>query len=314
MKIYHGTSARFDEFDIKKSKNKAFGRGIYFSAKKEEAEYYANISVTRKDVETSAGPRIIEREVNQAAFLNLRSEELTEGALRAAAKRLKTKLSHERESYIANADETKKFINFKEKLGLNAPEKLAKICGKIGFVYSNFNQNGGDIFVVTDQKYLSDKKYAEKVNHHGATPEFVKKMNKKLGKIQHLDKIANDLAAKSNIFTKRDVLRKSYIKAVIRLSEKLPINVNRMKKSLKKIDEGNDAGWNPERSVRQGVRFALIDEAREKTHGKLCRILGTTADEPDLEHSLLEGEIMSCEEVLEHLSRFGCQHNYEIVE
>lgn len=314
MKIYHGTSAKFDDFDLSRSRNQFYGQGAYFTDSKDDAEMYAKNAMRRSDVDKSAGPRIVEKNINQAALLNLRSLEITDETVRLAARRLGKKLDEKTVKEITDAHPNERIVKFRARLGLDAPALLAQKCGKVGFIATSVNADEGDIFVINSAKYLNDAKYAQNVNRHGATPEFVRKMDKKLGEIQHLDKMSDDLAAKSKVFTKRDKLTKSYIKAITRLSEKLPINVNRMKKSLKKIDEGNDAGWTPERSVRQGVRFALIDEAREKTHGKLCRILGTTADEPDLEHSLLEGEIMACEEVLEHLSRFGCQHNYEIID
>lgn len=314
MKIYHGTAAKFDDFDFGKNRRSDYGPGAYFTDSRENAEAYAQSSMRRTDADKSAGPRVVEKGINQAALLNLRSSEITEETVKLAARRLGKKLDEKAVREIADAPANEKIIKFRSRLGEDAPTLLAKKCGKVGFVTTSANKEESDIFVISSEKYLNNEAYAKRVNQHGAIPEFVKKMERKLGTIQHLDAMADKLAAKSNIYNKRDALKKGYVKALVQLKEKVPINYPKMLKSMKKIDEGKDNGWTFERSVKQGVRFALIDEAREKTHGKLCRMLGTTAEEPDLEHSLLEGEVMACEEVLEHLSRYGCQHNYEVLD
>jgi hypothetical protein len=70
-------------------------------------------------------------------------------------------------------------------------------------------------------------------------------------------------------------------------------------------------------SVRESARRVVISAALDEEIGaggeQFARILSTGAEEPDLAHALLEGKILPLTRVLEELSRFGCQHTYEIM-
>lgn len=247
--------------------------------------------------------------MNERVFLNMRAGQLTKEAILIAAKKLGKKVDKKTAEEIASAPAGERFNRFVSFFGEEAPEILAKKSGKVGVVYSSKNET--DTFSFTDKKYLRNKKYQQEVDRAGVTPDFAKKLEKRSGRIHHLNAMVSELARKSRIVTPgRGDVAKAYKQGVIRLKEEVPVDVLAMKRSLAKIKK-NESPLSAEQSVKQGVRFALIDQAREQTKGKMCRILGTTADEPDFEHSLLEGEIMPCEEVLEHLSRWGCQHDFE---
>jgi hypothetical protein len=66
-------------------------------------------------------------------------------------------------------------------------------------------------------------------------------------------------------------------------------------------------------SCRRVVIAREYDRASASDEPIFARMLHTAADEPDLAHALLEGKIMPLEQVLDAISRFGCQHEYEIV-
>lgn len=222
--------------------------------------------------------------VNPSALLHIKT--VDKNVVRATAKKLKKELTEKQLEKIKSIQDFKDFFPL---------DKLARKSGKVGVVI------GGETEIY-NERFLKDAKYQQKVNKLGCLPEFAKKLNTQLGTINHLS---------TKGFVKLGSSESSYKSAVIKLSEKLPIDVAKMQKSLKRIGDDKEKA---KRSVEQGIRFALLDQGREETKGKLCRILGTTADEPDFEHSLLEGEIMACEEVIEHLSRYGCQHTYEVLD
>lgn len=252
--------------------------------------------------------------MEQKALLNMRAGEITETAIKIAAKKLGKKISNEDVRAIRTADPKERYIKLREHLGKDATGQLVRATGKVGFIVSPASGHGGDVFAITDERYGNDAKYTKAVNQAGATPDFVKKLEKTKGRPDHLDERIDALAAKSKIYNKSGSPTKAYLQEVIKLKDKIPIDVFAMKRSLTRIKDGTETTMTAERSVQQGIRFALINQAQETTKGKMCRMLGTTAAEPDFEHSLLEGEIMPCEEVLEHLSRWGCQHNYEIID
>lgn len=61
-------------------------------------------------------------------------------------------------------------------------------------------------------------------------------------------------------------------------------------------------------------RRQASDYQQEHHRHREARLLSTTADEPDLEHALIEGTNMREDKVLAHLQRFGCKHSYEVIE
>lgn len=71
-------------------------------------------------------------------------------------------------------------------------------------------------------------------------------------------------------------------------------------------------------SITESYRQAYLRHQLEHAHDTavgtpMAMMLSTTADEPDDEHALLEGEVLPKEEVLAHLQRFGCRHTYKDV-
>ena len=68
-------------------------------------------------------------------------------------------------------------------------------------------------------------------------------------------------------------------------------------------------------STFESFRQVLITQREDDIRGKQGKamMLSTTADEPDFEHALLEGEEMAESELLKHLERFGCQHSIAIL-
>jgi len=68
-------------------------------------------------------------------------------------------------------------------------------------------------------------------------------------------------------------------------------------------------------STLESFRQVVITQREDDTRGKKGRaiMLSTSADEPDFEHALLEGEEMDEKELLKHLERFGCQHSIAIL-
>lgn len=71
-------------------------------------------------------------------------------------------------------------------------------------------------------------------------------------------------------------------------------------------------------SIRESARQVVIEQlesnALDSDDLRYARLLHTSADEPDLAHTMLEGKILPLPEVLQEIRRFGCQHEYEIVE
>jgi hypothetical protein len=68
-------------------------------------------------------------------------------------------------------------------------------------------------------------------------------------------------------------------------------------------------------STFESFRQAVITQRQDDTRGKKGKamMLSTSAEVPDFEHALLEGQEMDEAELLKHLERFGCQHTLAIL-
>lgn len=221
------------------------------------------------------------------ALLDFRG--ITKDGLMVASKKLGKEVSDSALDKILKADD--KIKAFKSVFGESAPAELARKSGKVGIIDKEI--------YYTDARYLRDADYKKKVDRLGHTPIYDKKLKAVSGTFINVNSDVDKLVKNAG---------SSLVKGL--LKQGVEIDAVAMKKALDRIKkEGGDT----ERSVKQGVRFAVLAKAETDTRGKMCRILGTSADNPDFEHALLEGEIMPCEEAIKHLSRFGCQHELEVI-
>lgn len=123
---------------------------------------------------------------------------------------------------------------------------------------------------------------------------------------------AVDIVSNLPIFTRQGKIKDGWRDIIKAIDGTILVDFEKMEKSLEKhMDNPKYARY----SYTEGVRLGIIDTYGNlpKSTEKLARLLGTDAEEPDFEHSLLEGEIFTLEEISEILSRFGCRHSFEIL-
>lgn len=306
IQIYHGTAASFSAFDEKHIKRTAYGRGFYFTEDKDVAASFAG----------TGDARIKARGINESAFLDIRDGRITKETVQLIAKKLgKSRIIAAIEYARLNPRLHKNYGGLEAVFEPGFADTLAKKMGKVGIIASAIDGTAkNDVYVVQNTKYLNDYKYREQVNKLGGDPAYIRKITKARGRVVHTDKMVDDMARRNKIMKRSGDLRKGYLEGVRQLKKKAPIDVTKMQKSLTQIQSGKRPDYQtPEWSIKTGLRLAALDSEDKKTNGLFCRMLGTDADEPDFEHSLLEGEVLPCSEVIEHCRRFGCRHDFEVI-
>jgi hypothetical protein len=70
-----------------------------------------------------------------------------------------------------------------------------------------------------------------------------------------------------------------------------------------------------EESITESFRQVFLDTMlmNGQNDAKLARMLSTDAEVPDFDHALLEGLILPLDTVLEAVKRFGCHHDFEVL-
>ncbi|MGL4525040.1 MAG: hypothetical protein ACRCVN_05930 [Spirochaetia bacterium] len=298
--IYHGTKAFFSDFKMEKAKDGSHGKGAYFTEDQKWAKGYA-------------GPegRIRSIDIANHAFLDLRDGHVTRPIVNLISKKIKGR------KFPKYAEVPQTFFELSRHFGFNFCDLLTKRSGKAGIILTPMDgpKSKPNTFLVTNEKYLNDKGYREKANHLGGDPLFIAKLNKMKGKLVGFDKLVQKAYRKNKIIAKSGDMRKGYVEGVRQLKNEIGISITKMKNSLLQIEMGNRPSWQtPEWSVKKGIELAVIDKLAQESVGKYCIMMGTNAENPDLDHQLLAGEVMSCEDAFEEKRRFGCQCEIKVLD
>lgn len=186
--------------------------------------------------------------------------------------------------------------------------KLYKLAGRVGYSWHSQEGKWSRIYAIKDEKYKSPSTYKEKLNK-----------GVKLGRTLHFGRVGstiNKIEREYKLLTKSGKISKNVSKVLplIKKQEGVDLNARKIKNAVeKKLEESQSLA---KMSLEQGLRLGILESDRQEFEGKevVARLLSTTANEPDLDHALLEGVWRPLDEVLADLARPGCQHDYEIRE
>lgn len=186
--------------------------------------------------------------------------------------------------------------------------KLYKLAGRVGYSWHAESGKWSRIFAIKNEDYKTPQTYKQKLNK-----------GVKVGRTLHFGRITttiNKIEKDYKLLTKSGKITKKLdtVLPKIRQEEGVDLRKSKIVKGVSKQQKVSDA--RARQSLEQGLRLGILESDRKEYKGEevVARLLATTAEEPDLDHALLEGVWRPLDEVLEDLARPGCQHDYEVKE
>lgn len=160
-------------------------------------------------------------------------------------------------------------------------------------------------------------KHGRIISPHNIAERMRRSMGMPTGDNTWLDVVLDDFTDMASDTIDNHILvrqRRLLVRSVIAIEErwKLAVENGTATKAMAKRNIDRLSKDSITESYRQAYLTHQLEHAHDTTVSTpMAMMLSTTADEPDDEHALLEGEVLPKEEVLAHLQRFGCRHTYK---